>query len=157
MTSIDSDIIDQDIEYEVYSSSSPAIFDLDKALVSYEPPESDPCGVELKVLTDNDDLLDPSIFQFDSFRNKFIIVSNDPLAIGTYDLKVVAQGPGSSNNKAESSFRVTLIDNCQTPSIQATSQVDMQPYYYNGTASFLLNPFEVSPSGCQVSYSCSQL
>ena len=112
VTSIDSDMIEAEIDYEVYSSSLPVIFELDKALVSFEPPESDPCGVELEVLNDNDQLLDPNIFQFDSFRNRFIVASNDPLTVGTYNLKVVAQGPGSSNNKSELSFRVTLIDNC---------------------------------------------
>ena len=88
-------MIPQDIEYQIYSSSLPAIFELDKALVSFEPPESDPCGVELEVLNEDDELLDPNIFQFDSFRNRFIVASNDPLMVGTYNLKVVAQGPGS--------------------------------------------------------------
>ena len=33
----------------------------------------------------------------------------------------------------------------------------MDSYFYDGTARFLLNPFEVSPSGCAISYSCTPI
>lgn len=69
ITSIDSSIIESFIEYEVNAASESVIYAIDIKHVSYSPPESDPCGIKLSVLNEDDTVPDPAIFIFNPGNN----------------------------------------------------------------------------------------
>ena len=56
-------------------------------------------------------------------------------------------------------FTVTLIKECASATVWNPGQsITTSPanYYYSGTATFDLQPFEVSPIECRVIYSCEE-
>ena len=79
---------------------------------------------------------------------------------GIYDLKIVASYEGSVYQQTdEFEFVVKLIDYCADSVVtnpgQASTTVPYD-YYYSGTANFEMVPFTVSPSECNITYTCSE-
>ena len=51
-------------------------------------------------------------------------------------------------------FTVTVVDNCL---LTVTAQTNPAVYKYSATpASFVLNPFTVTPAGCPITYACNK-
>ena len=56
--------------------------------------------------------------------------------------------------------RIWIVDPCLEPELQATSQMELEPYSYKGVSpnvEFIMNPFDVVPSMCLVTYTCEMI
>ena len=80
--------------------------------------------------------------------------------MGFYELKVVAEfAERHYRQKAKHSFTVKLVDYCANAVLSDPGQKDFAKpidYFYDGLATYTLEPFDVSPPECLITYSCAE-
>ena len=116
---IDPTLMETAITFGVYERNIVYINFLDTSLVTFNPASELCPDIELNIVNHDGSPLNNDIFTYDTETLKFIIDSQDPSVVGTYNLKVVASFTGGIYSQTdEHSFKVMLVDYTDKPYLQ---------------------------------------
>ena len=107
------------IEYSIYATNGPVIYEIDRSLVFSKSGEA--CSeVELSIVNQDGSALDEMVFSYDLVTDSFTIRTTDISKAKAYPMKLIARVTNDSNSKYERFFTVFLYELCASPTVTAT-------------------------------------
>ena len=165
---ISTDIIADQIQYDIYANNDALQIDIDPYYVTLQPPHLQSaislCGeIELNIVrNDRSNILRrlDRIFSFiqTSEESKLIIETQDYSDAGSYQFLLLASFKDRQYSQmSKRKFEIELIDYCAGSTIADIRQpkvTDPEVYKYDGEATYTPTPYEIRPKQCQVSFAC---